>query len=56
MFSNLSKKINVNGNICDILDKCFKFLPKYEKWYLKEFDSKNNDCRDIIQKEKVEYF
>ena len=52
MFNIFSKEINLNGNICDILEKYFEFLNKYEKQYAKEFDSKHDDYRDIDQKRK----
>ena len=52
VFNIISKELNVNGNICDLLEKDFKFLNKYEKEYVKEFDSKYDDYRDIDQKEK----
>ena len=55
VFDIISKELNVNGNICDLLEKYFKFLNKYEKQYLKEFDSKYDDYRDIDQKEKEKY-
>ena len=52
MFNIISKELNVNGNICEILEQFFKFLNKHEKQYSKEFDSKYDDYRDISQKEK----
>ena len=55
MFNIISKELNVNGNICDILEKYFEFLNKYEKQYAKEFDSKYDDYRDIDQKEKEKF-
>ena len=55
VFNNISKDLNVNGNICDLLEKYFEFLNKYEKQYAKEFDSKYDDYRDIGQKEKEKY-
>ena len=55
VFNIISKELNVNGNICDLLEKDFKFLNKYEKEYVKEFDSKYDDYRDIDQKEKEKY-
>ena len=51
VFNIISKQLNINGNICDILEKYFEFLNKYEKRYAKEFDSKYDDYRDIDQKE-----
>ena len=38
VFIITSKELNVNGNICDFLEKYFKFSNKYEKQYAKEFD------------------
>ena len=55
MFNIISKELNVNGNICDILEKYFEILNKYEKQYAKEFDSNYDDYRDIDQKEKERY-
>ena len=52
VFNIISKELNVNGNLCDLLEKYFDFLNKYEKQYAKEFDSKYDDYRDIDQKEK----
>ena len=56
VFNIISKELNIdNDNVCDILEKYFKFLNKYEKEYEKEFNSKHNDYRDIDQKEKAKY-
>ena len=52
VFKIISKELNVNGNIHDLLEKYFKFLNKYEKQYGKEFDSRYDDYRDISEKEK----
>ena len=52
VFNIISKELNVNGNICDILEKYFEFLNKYEKQYAKEFDSNYDDYREIDQKEE----
>ena len=51
----ISTELNVNGNICEILEKYFEFLNKYEKQYAKKIDSKYDDYRDIDQKEKTDY-
>ena len=50
VFNNISKELNVNANICDILEKYFELLNKDEKQYAKEFDSKYDDYGDIDQK------
>ena len=55
VFNIISKELNVNGNICDLLEKYFKFLNKYEKQYGKEFDSRYDDYRDINEKEKEKF-
>ena len=55
VFNIISKELNVEGNECDILEKYFEFLNKYEKQYGKEFDSNYDDYRDINQKEKEKY-
>ena len=50
VFNINSKEVNVNGNKCDLPEKYFEFLRKYEKLYGKEFVSKYEDYRDINQK------
>ena len=55
VFNNISKELNVNGNICDILEKYFEFLNEHEKQDAKEFDSKYDDYKDIDQEEKTDY-
>ena len=39
----------------EMLDKYFEFLNKYEKLYAEDFDSKYDDYRDNIQKEKTDF-
>ena len=53
MFNVISKELNVNFNICDLLEKYFKILNKYEKQYAKEFDLKYDDYGDIDKKKKI---
>ena len=55
VFKIISKELNVNGNICNLLEKYFKFLNEYENQYAVEFNSKYDDYRDIDQKEKEKY-
>ena len=55
VFNIISRELNVNGNVCDILEKFFEILNKYEKQHAKKIDSKYDDFRDIDQKEKTEY-
>ena len=56
VFNFVSKELNVNGNICEILEKYLKFSNKNEKQYAKDFDSKHDDYRDIDQEAKTDYF
>ena len=55
VFNNISEELNVNGNMCDLLQKYFEFLNKYEKQYAKEFDSKYDGYRDINEKGKTDF-
>ena len=55
VFNIISKELNFKGNECDILEKYFEISKKHEKQYSKEIDSKYDDYREIIQKEKTEY-
>ena len=50
VFNIVSKELNVNSNICDILEKYFEFLNIFEKQNAKEFDSNYDDYRDIDRK------
>ena len=45
VFIIISKGLNVNGNICEILEKYFEFLSEHEKQYAEEFDSEYDDYR-----------
>ena len=47
--------MNVNGNICSLLEWYFEFLSNYEKLYAKKFDSNYLDYKDINQKEKTDF-
>ena len=55
VFNIISKVLNVNGNICEILGKYFNFLNKHDKQYTKESDSKYDVYRNINQKEKTDF-
>ena len=47
VLNNISKELNVDGIICEILENYSEFLNKYEKQCAKEFDSKYDDPGDI---------
>ena len=55
VFIKNSEKIKVNSNICDLPERYFEFLNKYEKLYAKEFDLKYEDYRNFNQKEKIDF-
>ena len=55
VFNSILKELNVSGNVCEILEKYFQLLNKYEKQYTKEFDSKYDVYRNFDQKEKERY-
>ena len=50
VFDMISKELKVNSNICDILEKYFEFINKYDKQCAKEYNSEYDDYRDIDQK------
>ena len=55
VFNIISKELDNNGNICELLEKYFKFLNKPEQQYAEEFDPKYGDYRDIDQQEKTDF-
>ena len=55
VFIIISKELNVNGKVCEISEKYFELLNIYEKQYAEKFDSKDDDYREIDQKEKTDY-
>ena len=55
VFEITPKELNVNGNICDLLERYFEFLNKYEEPYAIEFDSKYDVYRDSNQKGKTAF-
>ena len=55
VFNIISKGLNVNGNLCQILEKYFEFLNEQGKQIAEEFNSKYDDYKDTDQKEKTDY-
>ena len=57
VFNIISKELNVNddSNEYEVLEKFFEFLKEHEKQYAEEFNSKYDDYRDIIEKEKTDF-
>ena len=52
----ISKELDINVNIWEILEKYFEFSSKYENLYAKEIGLKYDEYRDIDQKEKTDFF
>ena len=55
IFDFNSEELDVKGDITTILEKQFEILSEYEKLYEKEFDSRYDEYRNIIQIEKAKY-
>ena len=55
VFNSISKELNVNGIVCEIIDKNFEYTNQHRKVLEKEYDSQSDDCRDINQEERTEY-
>ena len=55
MFNIISKKLNVNGNVCKILDKYFECTNKQREIMESEYDSNFNDYRDNDEGERTEH-
>ena len=51
MFNNISKELNVIGNICEILEKYFEYTNKQRKLIENEYDSQIDNYRDINQED-----
>ena len=50
-----SKELEINGNICEILDKYVEFRNKHGELLENGVDSQFEDYRDINQYEKAKY-
>ena len=53
VFNNISKELNVNGNICENLEKFFEFFNNFQKQNAKEFDSNMMIIEILIKKKKL---
>ena len=53
MFNKISKKLNISGNICDILDEYFENPNKQREIKKEEYDSQFNDYRDNDEEERT---
>ena len=55
MFLRYFQRLDKNVTKWEVLEKYFGFLNKNEELSAKEFDSKYDDNRDFIQKEKTDF-
>ena len=55
VFNNISKELNVIGNVCQIIDKYFEYTNKHRKIPENEYVSQFMDYRDTDQKEITKY-
>ena len=55
MFNIISKVLDNNGNICEILERYFEYTNKHRKTKENESDSQFNDYRDNDEKERTKH-
>ena len=55
VFNIISKEIDFNGNVCEILEKYFEYINKHRKVIQGEYDSQFNDYRDNDEEGRNEH-
>ena len=55
VFNFISRELNVNGNICELLEKYFEYTNKHRKILENEYDSLFKDYRDNEEEERTEH-
>ena len=55
VFNFISKKLGVNGNTCEILEKYFEYTNKQRKVIEGEYDSQFKDYRDKDEDERTKH-
>ena len=56
VFNILSQELNIQGNICEIIDNCFEITNKIRKTFETENDSQFKDYRDINNEERTKFY
>ena len=51
----ISKELNVNGNVCEILEKYFGYTNKHRRTIQNEQESQFKDYRDFTQEERTKH-
>ena len=54
VFEIISKELDINGNVCEILEKYFEYTTKHRKIKENEDDSQLKDYRDNDEEERTE--
>ena len=54
VFNNISKELNVNAKVCEILEKYFEYTKKHRKRIENDYDSHFNDYRDNDEEKRTE--
>ena len=55
MFNIISKKLDINGNVCEILERFFEYTNKHRKIFENEYDSQFIDYRDNDEEERTKH-
>ena len=55
VFNFILKELNVNGNVCEIIDKNFEYPNKRRNLIENEYDLHFKDYRDINQEKRTNY-
>ena len=55
VFNVISKELNVNGNICEILDEYFEYTNKHRKKTENEYDSQVEDYRGNDEEQRTKH-
>ena len=55
VFNIISKELNVNGNVCEIVDKYFEYTNKYRKIIEDAYDLQFDDYRNNDAEERTEH-
>ena len=55
VFNIISKELEIDGNVCEILEKHFDYTNKHRKTIENEYDSQFNNYSDIDEEERTKY-
>ena len=55
VFNFISKELDINGNVCEILERYFEYTNKHRKITENEYDSQFNDYRDNGEEERTKH-